>query len=80
MDAFNETALRAGQIRRWSGQAVEPRKPARTMGQLRRYTLVLLRWGAIGGQILALFIVSQVLKFPLPVTYYLLVTYCILFT
>jgi two-component system sensor histidine kinase RegB len=62
MEAFNETALRAG-----FSQAAEPRKPARTMGRLRRYTLVLLRWGAIGGQTLALFIVSQVLQFPLPV-------------
>lgn len=62
MDAFNETALRAG-----LSQSVELQKPTRTMGRLRRYTLVLLRWGAIGGQILALFIVSQILEFPLPV-------------
>lgn len=40
--------------------------PARTMGSLRRYTLVLLRWGAIGGQALALLIVSLGLGFPVP--------------
>ncbi len=62
MEALKDTDRRAGLI-----QAIEPQKPARTMGQLRRYTLVLLRWGAIGGQILALFIVSQLLQFPYPV-------------
>ena len=36
------------------------------MGRLRRYTLVLLRWGAIGGQALALLIVSQIFNYPLP--------------
>ena len=36
------------------------------MGRLRRYTLVLLRWGAIGGQALALLIVSQIFDYPLP--------------
>ncbi len=39
---------------------------ARTSGQLRRNTLVSLRWAAIGGQCLALLIVSQVLKFEYP--------------
>ncbi len=48
-------------------QATARHKPAQTMGQLRRYTLVLLRWGAIGGQVLALFIVSQILGYPYPV-------------
>ena len=43
------------------------RKRANTSGQLRRNTLVLLRWGAIIGQSVALLIVSQVLgcDFPL---------------
>lgn len=62
MEAYNEAALKGG-----LSQAIEPRRPARTMGRLRRYTIVLLRWGAIGGQILALFIVSQILQFPYPV-------------
>ncbi|CAM3697771.1 ActS/PrrB/RegB family redox-sensitive histidine kinase [Litorimonas haliclonae] len=43
-----------------------PKRPARSMGRLRRYTLVLLRWGAIGGQALALLIVSQIFDYPLP--------------
>ncbi|RKQ69600.1 two-component system sensor histidine kinase RegB [Litorimonas taeanensis] len=42
-------------------------RPTQTMGRLRRYTLVLLRWGAIGGQILALLCVSLILEFPYPV-------------
>lgn len=42
------------------------RKRARTSGQLRRSTLVLLRWCAIGGQTLALLIVSQILGFSFP--------------
>lgn len=62
MDSYNEATLRGG-----LSQSIEPRRPARTMGRLRRYTIVLLRWGAIGGQILALFIVSQILQFPYPV-------------
>lgn len=46
--------------------ATPMRKRANTSGQLRRNTLVLLRWGAIVGQCLALLIVSQVLGFDLP--------------
>ena len=42
------------------------RKRANTSGQLRRNTLVLLRWGAIIGQSVALLIVSQVLGFDFP--------------
>ncbi|WP_051279819.1 ActS/PrrB/RegB family redox-sensitive histidine kinase [Hellea balneolensis] len=42
------------------------RKRAKTSGQLRRSTLVLLRWCAIAGQSLALLIVTQVLGFDLP--------------
>ena len=42
------------------------RRRARTSGQLRRSTLVLLRWCAIGGQALALLIVSQILGFDFP--------------
>jgi len=42
------------------------RKRANTSGQLRRNTLVLLRWGAVVGQSLALLIVSQVLGFDFP--------------
>jgi len=42
------------------------RRRANTSGQLRRNTLVLLRWAAIGGQCLALLIVSQVLGFEYP--------------
>jgi len=62
MDAYNRAALKGG-----LSLPIEPRRPARTMGRLRRYTIVLLRWGAIGGQILALLIVSQFLQFPYPV-------------
>ncbi|MEP3889522.1 MAG: ActS/PrrB/RegB family redox-sensitive histidine kinase [Hellea sp.] len=47
-------------------QAAPMRKRAKTSGQLRRNTLVLLRWGAIAGQSLALLIVSQVLGFDFP--------------
>ncbi len=43
------------------------RKPARTSGQLKRNTLVYLRWAAIAGQCLALLIVSYVLKFDYPI-------------
>jgi len=43
------------------------RRRARTSGQLRRNTLVQLRWGAIGGQTLALLIVSHVLGYEYPV-------------
>lgn len=50
-----------------SEMADPPKPPARSMGRLRRYTLVLLRWGAIGGQALALLIVSQLFNYPLPV-------------
>jgi len=39
----------------------------RTMGFLRRHTLVLLRWAAVGGQVLTLLIVSLVLNFEYPV-------------
>jgi two-component system sensor histidine kinase RegB len=46
--------------------AIPMRKRANTSGQLRRNTLVLLRWGAIVGQCLALLIVSQILGFDLP--------------
>jgi len=42
------------------------RKRANTSGQLRRNTLVLLRWAAIVGQSIALLIVSQVLGFDFP--------------
>jgi len=42
------------------------RKRANTSGQLRRNTLVLLRWAAIVGQSVALLIVSQVLGFDFP--------------
>ena len=42
------------------------RKRANTSGQLRRGTLVLLRWCAVVGQSLALLIVSQVLGFEFP--------------
>ena len=42
------------------------RKRAKTSGQLRRSTLVLLRWCAVVGQSLALLIVTQVLGFDLP--------------
>lgn len=42
------------------------RKRAKTSGQLRRSTLVLLRWCAVVGQSLALLIVTQVLDFDLP--------------
>lgn len=42
------------------------RQPAKTMGSLRRYTLVLLRWGAIAGQTISLLIVSQVFGFSFP--------------
>ena len=41
--------------------------PVNTMGSLRRYTLVLLRWAAVAGQILTLLIVSLVLGFEYPV-------------
>ena len=43
------------------------RAPARTSGQLKRNTLVYLRWAAIAGQCLALLIVSYVLKFNSPI-------------
>ena len=39
----------------------------RATGALRRYTLVLLRWAAVSGQIVTLLIVSQVLNFTVPV-------------
>ncbi|WP_298918903.1 ActS/PrrB/RegB family redox-sensitive histidine kinase [uncultured Algimonas sp.] len=42
-------------------------------GALRRYTLVLLRWGAVVGQAVTLFIVSQGLGFDVPVLPSLLV-------
>ena len=42
------------------------RKRANTSGQLRRNTLVLLRWGAIIGQSAALLIVSHLLRFDFP--------------
>jgi len=42
------------------------RRRARTSGQLRRSTLVLLRWCAIGGQTLAVFAVSQILGYSFP--------------
>lgn len=62
MKDYNNAALIAGM-----SQGLSPAQPALTMGRLRRYTLVLLRWGAIGGQVLALFIVSQILQYPYPV-------------
>jgi len=43
------------------------RQRARTSGQLRRSTLVGLRWAAIGGQVLSLLIVSLILKFEFAV-------------
>ena len=39
----------------------------RATGALRRYTLVLLRWAAVSGQIVTLLIVSQLLNFSVPV-------------
>ena len=46
--------------------AVMLRKRVNTSGQLRRNTLVLLRWGAVLGQSIALLFVSQVLGFDFP--------------
>lgn len=62
MEAYNTAAVIGG-----LPQGTKPHRPTRTMGRLRRYTIVLLRWSAIGGQILALLFVSQVLQFPYPV-------------
>lgn len=42
-------------------------------GALRRYTLVLLRWGAVIGQTITLLIVSQLLGFDVPMTFSLAV-------
>ena len=51
-----------------AGLAATPlRNHVNTSGQLRRNTLVLLRWGAIFGQSAALLIVSQVLGFNFPI-------------
>lgn len=47
---------------------IAPSLPQRQLtGSLRRYTLVLLRWGAIFGQAITLLIVSQWLGFDVPV-------------
>ncbi|MEN9017225.1 MAG: ActS/PrrB/RegB family redox-sensitive histidine kinase [Hellea sp.] len=43
------------------------KKIVNTSGQLRRSTLVILRWGAVIGQAAALFIVSTLLDFSFPV-------------
>lgn len=42
-------------------------------GALRRYTLVLLRWGAVAGQAITLLIVSQLLGFDVPMLLSLMV-------
>ena len=62
MDAYNQTALRAG----WLSPSLDG-QPGLTMGRLRRYTLVLLRWWGVAGQILTIFFVSQILEFHFPI-------------
>ncbi len=62
MEALRETALLAGWDNANSGVP-----SSTTMGRLSRYTLVLLRWAALAGQILTLLFVTFVLGFPVPI-------------
>ena len=58
----SQTAIRTGWL------ATTPETPSvLPTGQLRRYTLVLLRWWGIVGQTLTILIVSQILEFHFPI-------------
>lgn len=65
------SALNDASIGRFDERIIMPsaigHNSVKTMGSLRRYTLVLLRWAAVAGQALTLLIVSFALKFDYPV-------------
>jgi len=63
--AINDAAASSGIENRLP--SLQGHKSVKTIGSLRRYTLVLLRWAAVLGQGLTLLIVSLVLKFEYPV-------------
>ena len=65
MNAFNDAAHKLAAMIRFGRKP--PISPRYKSGSLRRYTLVLLRWAAAGGQALTLLIVSLVLGFEYPV-------------
>jgi len=55
--------------------SVRDHQSADSLGALRRQTLVTLRWGAIFGQTIALFIVSLILQYEYPVLACCLITF-----
>ena len=77
MKAHNATEPNIDTSRKTFGgyASVRDHQSADSLGALRRQTLVTLRWGAIFGQTIALFIVSLILQYEYPVLACCLITF-----